>query len=191
MNRHPTTLQLRPLHRRLCILVAALLGIAAIAHAESPGADDAALLLPFKKQLMGTLQSALKESPEAAIMACQQQAPHIPGQAAPAGMEVGRASHKARNPDNQPNNWQQEWIDYYLSHAEDRVGKRFRLQDGRMAYVEPIVMQPMCLTCHGSNISDSVQTLVDKHYPHDQATGFSTGELRGIFWLTRQARDGE
>lgn len=178
-------------HQSLSILAAVLLGMAGAATAESPTVDDAALLMPFKKQLMGTLQSALKESPEAAITACHQQAPHIAGQTAPAGMEIGRASHRARNPDNRPNEWQQEWIDYYLQHDADRVGKGFQLRDGRMAYVEPIVTQPMCLSCHGSDISDPLQTLLDQHYPQDQATGFSSGELRGIFWLTRQARDSE
>ncbi|MGM0774574.1 MAG: c-type heme family protein, partial [Pseudomonadota bacterium] len=42
------------------------------------------------------------------------------------------------------------------------------------------------LGCHGKSIDPEVKAKLDELYPEDQATGFSEGDLRGAFVVTRQ-----
>lgn len=143
------------------------------------------LLGPFKEKLMGTLQQGMKEGPVTAIDICKVEAPAIPGDVSRKGVEMGRTSHRLRNPDNAPTDWQREYLQYYLHH-EDRSARTRRLDDGRMAYVEPIELKPLCAACHGprKELSDEVRATLDEHYPDDQATGFRPGDFRGLFWVT-------
>jgi hypothetical protein len=48
--------------------------------------------------------------------------------------------------------------------------------------VEPIVVQPMCVTCHGADVAPDLRAKIEELYPDDQATGYAAGDLRGIFW---------
>ena len=57
------------------------------------------------------------------------------------------------------------------------------LPNGRSGYVEPILLQPLCTACHGEKISKEVAIIIDEMYPEDQAVGFKTGDLRGVFWV--------
>ena len=56
------------------------------------------------------------------------------------------------------------------------------LDENTVGYVEPIYLQPMCVTCHGTAIAPDVEKRIDELYPADQATGFEPGHFRGIFW---------
>lgn len=44
------------------------------------------------------------------------------------------------------------------------------------------MLQPMCLTCHGADLAPDVQAAIAERYPDDRATGYRTGELRGVIW---------
>ena len=56
-----------------------------------------------------------------------------------------------------------------------------------LRYMKGIVLQPGCVTCHGSKeeIPAAVQARLAEDYPHDQATGYKPGELRGGVSLKR------
>lgn len=171
-------------------LVLVLLPGSAIAGAPTATeAKGAELLKPFKQSLMGALKEGMKKGPEAAVDTCHVVAPGIPDQTAPEGVKMGRTSHKVRNPDNAPAYWQKEIIQYYLHH-EDRAPKTRQLEGGRVAYAEPIQVQAMCLMCHGKpeQIPAPVKAKLDELYPKDNATGFSEGDFRGIFWVTWPTR---
>jgi hypothetical protein len=43
----------------------------------------------------------------------------------------------------------------------------------------------LCLQCHGENISPEVQAELARLYPEDKATGYSAGDIRGAFVVTR------
>jgi hypothetical protein len=156
---------------------------------EQRGAE---LLQPFKKQLMSALKQGLQKSPAEAVDVCHLQAPGIPDRTAPEGVELGRTSHKLRNPDNAPTDWQRELVQYYRHH-EDRSPRSRKLDDGRVAYAEPIEVKPLCVTCHGprEQIPDTVRAKLDAKYPEDEATGFEVGDFRGIFWATWPDREGK
>jgi hypothetical protein len=51
-----------------------------------------------------------------------------------------------------------------------------------VGYVEPIYVQPLCVTCHGATLAPDLQAKIDELYPNDQATGYAAGDLRGVFW---------
>ena len=54
--------------------------------------------------------------------------------------------------------------------------------------MEPIITAPMCLACHGSELSVEVKDALAAQYPADQASGYAAGDLRGIFWVTLPAQ---
>lgn len=154
--------------------------------AKALKAHAAARLQPFKQQLMQALKQGMQEGAENAIDVCRLEAPAIAAATSGDGVQIGRSSHRLRNPDNAPTEWQQSAIDHYLA-SEDREPILVDLGDGQAGYMEPIMTAPMCLTCHGSDLPAGVQNTLSQLYPEDQAIGFAAGDLRGIFWVTLAA----
>lgn len=140
-------------------------------------------LMPFKKELMGTLMSTMKKSgPVAALETCHLKAMPITQKYASGVVGMGRTSHKIRNPKNAP----KTWVKPYL--AEFKSGKRkealtVKLKNGHTGYLEPIYVQAKCLVCHGKNVAKPIAQALKKNYPKDQARGFNVGDFRGLFWL--------
>ncbi|HEY6019989.1 MAG TPA: DUF3365 domain-containing protein, partial [Candidatus Paceibacterota bacterium] len=54
-------------------------------------------------------------------------------------------------------------------------------------YMKAIALQPGCVACHGT--TDQIQANVKAHlaedYPHDQATGYTPGQIRGAVSIKR------
>ena len=44
----------------------------------------------------------------------------------------------------------------------------------------------LCLQCHGTAIAPKLAEKLSELYPEDKATGYSEGEIRGAFVVTRQ-----
>jgi len=177
--------------RRVALLALSICLGAASCAAKTPEppapavAERAATALaPFKADLMQALQAGLAESPLAAVRVCRIDAPTIAARAGSGDLRVGRSSHRLRNPDNAPDPWMQSVIDAYRANREDRQPRTVSLGGDRYGYAEPIVMQPMCTTCHGKVLAPDLQAAIAALYPADQATGFAVGDLRGIFWVT-------
>lgn len=140
-------------------------------------------LAPFKKKLMGALEEGLEEGPEEAIEVCQILAPQIAEELGCAAVELGRTSHKLRNTDNAPRDWVRPLLQAYADAPGKTEPEVVGLQGGGVGYVEPIRMQALCLTCHGSEVPTGVETRLMDLYPGDQARGFEDGEFRGLFWV--------
>lgn len=144
-----------------------------------------ATLKPIKMQFKETLMKGMQQGVVEAINYCNLESPKIAAKV-PAGVEVGRTSHKVRNPDNEPSELLKGPLGYYLdqeSKGNNTSGNITQLPSGEWLYVEPIYTQAVCLACHGQNIAPEVQAAINEKYPNDQATGFKEGELRGMFWL--------
>ena len=88
---------------------------------------------------------------------------------------------RLRNPANAPREWVAPLLDAYVAGEVD-APRAVALRDGRVGYVEPIHTQALCLTCHGAALAEPVAERIAKLYPEDEATGFSEGDLRGLFW---------
>jgi len=150
---------------------------------ESELPRGAELLTPFKQDLQQALKSGLAEGPAAAIQVCRVKAPGIADALSTGGVRMGRSSHKLRNPDNTAPDWVGPIMQAYLDDPSSRKAQAVALADNRWGYVEPIIVQPLCLTCHGSELAPAVSEQIAELYPDDQATGFEAGDLRGVFWL--------
>ncbi|MEE4174221.1 MAG: DUF3365 domain-containing protein [Xanthomonadales bacterium] len=189
--------------RQIWIATLLLAGLASTGWTESTAADATdstgpvspaaeqgqAILAPFKQQLMGALMAGMAQGPDQAIDVCRLQAPAIAADLSDERISVGRTSHRLRNPENAGPAWATAQLQAYLEQGRDWQPQVVQLDDGRTGYVEPIVTQPLCLVCHGSELAPAVQDALETHYPEDRATGFATGDLRGVFWVSFDAGD--
>jgi len=186
--------QLSP--RRLISLCTALLLVTALLPAVGqPGPDEtglmeagAAALKPFKQQLMSALVQGLKEGPESAIQVCSEVAPAIAAEVSTETVTIGRTSHKLRNPENAPKAWMEPLLQRYSEDPALEAPTLVALPDGGHGYVEPILVRPACLKCHGTTLDPAVKEQIERFYPDDQATGFESGDVRGLFWVELKAQ---
>ena len=121
--------------------------------------------------------------PAAAIEVCSELAPGIAQSLSVDGVRMGRSSHRLRNPDNAPPDWLAPLIERYASGDDELLPRMIAIGEGRTGYAEPIVVQPICLTCHGSEIDEGIAQQLAALYPEDKATGFGAGDFRGVFWV--------
>ena len=179
----------------------ALFAVAASAHAQT--ADDfLAASRAVSAQLIQQLGAQLKQElakggPEGAIGVCSEAAPAIAGQLSRrSGARVARVSLKTRNPLlGTPDAWEQavlvefdrrvaagekpETLEYSETVIEPQ-GRYFR-------YMKAIPVQPLCLTCHGTDamIAPEVAQRLQREYPHDRARGYTVGQIRGAVTVKR------
>jgi hypothetical protein len=142
----------------------------------------AAAVLPFKKSLKGALVAGLEQGPASAIAACRDEAPKLAQKASSGGVRVGRASHRLRNPANAPKPWMEPLLELYETDPDSREPAVVLIDDQTVGYIEPIYMQPLCVTCHGAELAPDLDAKLKELYPEDQARGYAAGDLRGVFW---------
>jgi hypothetical protein len=152
-------------------------------------ATGAELLQPFKRDLKQALTSGLEKGVAEAIDVCRVEAPAIADRHGSDAVRMGRTSHKLRNPGNAPPDWVAPLLAEYVDARRDGP-TIVELDDGSAGYIEPIVTQPVCLACHGSTVAPEIAAQLEAAYPHDNATGFSVGDLRGLWWVTFPADEG-
>ena len=169
------------------IALAIFLNATAVADDAARGAE---ILAPFKLQLKQALLVGLGQGPSEAIGACRLKAPQIAATLSVDGIVVGRSSHRLRNPANTAPDWVSPLMQAYVNDGADRAPRTVALAGDRIGYVEPILMQAVCLTCHGDVQDPSLAERIADEYPDDQATGFELDEFRGVFWATFPANGG-
>lgn len=145
-----------------------------------------AVALKAKDQLFEKLSSRLMEAiqasgPAQAIEVCRAEAPAFAEQVKrDMGVNIGRTSFKLRNAANPPPQWA-------VPLVQDRVETAtfVALDEGQLGAFLPIMLQKKCELCHGprETIAQDVLSTLDRNYPHDEATGFREGDLRGWFWI--------
>ncbi len=156
---------------------------------QNAAASVAAALI---QELGSTLKTNMAEDgPEAAITVCRDIAPTIANDLSlEYGWKVTRVGTRVRNTMmGIPDAWEQHGLAYFS--AEIDAGAAFEdldytavITEGNQRYfrfMKPIVTQPLCLGCHGPSeaLSPAIQTILDQHYPHDQAINYAVGEIRG------------
>ena len=157
------------------------------------------------KALGAALQEKLKQAIqsgglEEGVSACHLAAEPIATALSVEGWTVGRTALKVRNPNNSPDAWEQAQLTMFAEQLAKRVelasdngetpsskkpleATHFDKASNTFRYMMAIETKPVCTACHGSDISPTVKEVIDTHYPHDQATGFDIGSLRGAFTL--------
>ena len=160
-----------------------------LAFADSFEQEAQALAQDLKMTLMKNLsEKVAKDGAVAAIPFCHENVKPLAKSAAQdrvSKFEFGRTSHKIRNEGNKP----QPWAEGYLKEFQgtyQKDGKKalvHKLENGKRVYLEPLYVQPQCLTCHGESVSSDIRGKLSQLYPKDQATGFKLGEFRGFIWI--------
>ncbi len=181
------------MNKKLLVVAMMLWGAGSQAWAETDmlqQAREVAMQLP--PALKHVLQQEMKANgPVAAIGVCQDQAPKIAERIADdTGWQVKRVSLKARNASLAvPDAWERDALlelEQRLAAGEkgktlekgEQVGNEFR-------YVKALMVKPVCLHCHGSEIKPPVKAALKKHYPDDMATGYSEGQIRGAISIRK------
>ncbi|PWG05628.1 Tll0287-like domain-containing protein [Polaribacter aquimarinus] len=139
------------------------------------------------KNLMGKIQ---KEGTLAALKFCNIKAhPLTDSMSVMYKATIKRISDKPRNPKNLSNLEESSYINIFkekINSAKDSKPIVIESTNNVKVYY-PIKTNSMCIQCHGNKISDiktNVLAQIDKLYPKDMATGYSTNQLRGIWSIT-------
>ncbi|MCP4048260.1 MAG: DUF3365 domain-containing protein [Gammaproteobacteria bacterium] len=171
-------------------------------HSRTSDQADIADAKAAIKDFAGSLQKVLKTTmqaggPVAAIGACNTQASPISQTvAAKHGMALSRVSLQTRNPANAPNVWQTLVLEEFeKQHAAGKNTATLAWSETvntggeqEFRFMKAIPTGAACLNCHGTNISADVSGVLANLYPEDKATGFSEGDIRGAFVVTRKVQ---
>ena len=172
------------------LVLMVLVPMSGMAQSQEVEIDRGAkLLMPLKKNLKQALMAGMQEGPVHAIKACKDQAPEITNALAVQGIQIGRTSHRLRNPDNTAPEWADIALKTYLNDETDRAPRVVSLANNREGYIEAITIKPLCLACHGSNLAPDVAEQIQAMYPEDEATGFELDDLRGVYWVEYPAAE--
>jgi len=150
------------------------------------------------KKFGGTLKPQLKKAiksggPVKAIDVCSVQAPAIAEQLSKeTGWTVKRVSLKARNKSAAtPDAWETKVLQQFEARqakGEDPKTMAYsETIDGKFRFMKAQAIAPVCLNCHGETLAEPVQKALKQHYPDDMATGYTLGQIRGAFSLTKNA----
>lgn len=110
-------------------------------------------------------------------------------------VNIQRLSDKNRNPKNSIDSEtdKEAWLQI-KQMMKDTAAKQKHLllqRDNAVYYYKAIPLgMPACLSCHGvkgENILPETEQVIVSKYPDDKATGYSIGELRGI-WKIQLSR---
>jgi hypothetical protein len=145
--------------------------------------SGAELLAPFKAELKAALVQGMESGPAEAISICRDKAPQIAAELSVDGVQMGRSSHRLRNAANAPQDWLAPVVAAYADGSYDLTPRSVDIGGARTGYVEPITVQPLCLTCHGADLQPELAARIAELYPDDAATGFAAGDFRGVFWV--------
>lgn len=140
----------------------------------------------LRTKLMERLTAALNGGdPASAIEVCSIEAPGLADEvAAKHGLKVGRTSFRLRNQTNAPRPWAAARVaEAGKTPERTDAGAVLDLGD-RVGVLEPIVLAPLCVSCHGprESLGPPVAAALSARYPDDRAVDFTPGQLRGFFW---------
>jgi hypothetical protein len=146
------------------------------------------LAMQTKASLGKNLALAINEKgSDGAVEFCNIQAiPIIDSMSVVLNAKIKRVSDKPRNSNSQASEVELAYINSWKvakANGEKHPPLLSEL-DGKMVGYYPIVTNQMCLQCHGApekEINTKTLSKIKKLYPTDKATGYTEGEIRGIF----------
>ena len=107
---------------------------------------------------------------------------------------IKRSSLRVRNENNSPDQLEESVLSGMSSDIGSGAGAQAKIvrQDGQVHFFKPILLQPICLNCHGdpgSEIQPKTLARIRELYPNDKATGYKVGDLRGIWHIVFQNKN--
>ncbi len=147
--------------------------------------------------LSHSLQTAISEmGVEKAVSYCQANVFSLTDVYASDSVIIRRTALKYRNPANKPDTAEERILNFFAAQKERAVANDSLIaiteksRNGTIHFYKPILLQPMCSSCHGSKTNTGQSALwitIDSLYPSDKAYGFKPGDLRGM-WHVKFAR---
>lgn len=184
----------------------AVAGIFAVAHSSAQetadtkriAEDTRRIAVDLVAQIRGELAKELEFSgPLRAVIVCKYTVPEITSALSRrTGWRVTRISLRPRNPAlGSADAWEQRVLLDFDRRIE-RGEKPEALEFGEFVtepagryyrYMKALPMAAVCSSCHGpaDRITGTVKALIDTEYPHDRATGFNVGQVRGAVTVKR------
>lgn len=157
--------------------------------------DAKTQIMSLASALTATLKQGIKADGHAAsVKLCNLQAPAITKASSAEGgstdWTVSRTSLKLRNSANAPDGWvEQVMTDFEQRKDNGESAKTImhtEVRDGKFYLIKAIPTKEGCLACHGTDVADDVKATLAELYPNDKATGFSAGDIRGVFVASKE-----
>lgn len=180
----------------LSLLFAALPALAQDINALT--ADTKKSVLPIAPKIVAAMQDAVAEKGVAgAIPVCKVMAPAlIEEKRQETGWDIRRVSLKTRNAERgTPDLWEvRQLADFNIRAANgekiDTIEKSEIVSiDGKpvFRYMKALPVGDVCVKCHGpaEALDADLKAKLAENYPHDQATGYSKGQIRGALTVKR------
>jgi len=159
--------------------------------------DSRKVVKELMTQLGGKVQSEMQANgPVATIKVCKDIAPAIASDMSRKnGQRVSRVSLKTRNPLlGSPDAWEQNVLMDFEKRMEKENPANMEFaevvtepQGKYLRYMKAIPTQDVCLKCHGApdTIAQPVKDVLSAEYPHDKATGYTLGQIRGAISIKK------
>ena len=180
----------------ITLLLVALPGLAQDIGALT--ADTKKAVLPVVPKVVSAMQEAVAAKGVAgAIPVCKELAPAlIQEKRAETGWDIRRVSLKTRNAERgAPDLWEaRQLAEFDLRAASGEKPETLEKSevvtiDGKQVfrYMKALPVSDVCLGCHGpaDGLDSDLKAALARTYPHDQATGYGKGQIRGALTVKR------
>lgn len=135
------------------------------------------------------LRKILSDGVPGAVRFCQVSAGNLTATYTNEDVNISRTSILYRNISNKPDSFSLGILEKMQAEKEKgTVPASLVLKDdkGVVHFYKPILMQAMCLNCHGSvpgQVQPDVLSVIDSLYPGDLARQYKEGDLRGAWHI--------
>jgi hypothetical protein len=180
--------------------LAMALAAACTPEQPKPNAEDifaarqAALAFDIRMRMEMLDRLEREEDPVAVYLAYRD---NVPGWATEIGgklgIELSRTALRTRNPTNAPDEWEIRQMELFefsraagLDPATMEVAEIVAEGDSQVfRWIRPIVVEEMCLACHGEEIDSRLVTLIGQEYPLDEAIDYHETDLGGAYSVSK------
>jgi Protein of unknown function (DUF3365) len=145
--------------------------------------------LTFDTLRNSLLHAISSKGAEGAITFCNENAYNITATYADSVL-IRRSASRYRNPENKPDSLESFILDEMNQQvlSAGKPGTRIvrNTSGGEIHFFKPILLQPMCLNCHGApgkEIAAATVSKIQELYPDDSAVDFKEGDLRGVWHI--------
>ena len=179
-----------------------LLLLVTFARAQESGAlleETRKKALPVLPKVVKAMQQAVNDGGAVgAIPVCKVMAPQLLQEMRDqTGWSIRRVSLKTRNPaTGTPDLWEvRQLADFNIRVAGGAKPETLETSEiiteangsRTFRYMKALPVADVCLKCHGADtaLPADLRTALAKDYPHDQATGYAAGDVRGALSVKR------
>lgn len=161
-------------------------------------ADTKKTVMPVVPKVVSAMQKAVADKGVAgAIPVCKEEAPAlIKEKRQETGWDIRRVSLKTRNAERgTPDLWEvRQLADFNIRAAQGEKPETIEKSEivtlnGKQVfrYMKALPVGDVCMNCHGpvEALDAGLKAKLNENYPHDQATGYSKGEIRGALTVKR------